>query len=80
MHVEPHHTAEELDARIRSEPRAKLARRLTAVRLALLGQAPEQVGPQVLLSARQVRTWVPRYNAAGPGKTKHISWRRMVFS
>lgn len=67
MHVQPHHTAEELAARIRSEPRAKLGRRLTAVRLALLGQAPEQVGPQVLLSARQVRTWVRRYNAAGLG-------------
>jgi transposase len=66
MHVEPHHTAEELAARIRSEPRAKLARRLTAVRLALLGQSPEQVGPQVLLSARQVRTWIARYNAGGP--------------
>jgi transposase len=65
MHVQPHHTAEDLAARIRSEPRAKLARRLTAVRLALLGQAPEQVGPQVLLSPRQVRTWVRRYNAAG---------------
>jgi transposase len=67
MHVEPHHTAAELAARIRSEPRAKLARRLTAVRLALLGQAPEQVGSQVLLSARQVRTWITRYNAAGLG-------------
>ncbi len=66
MHVEPHQTAEELAARIRCEPRAKLARRLTAVRLALLGQSPEQVGPQVLLSARQVRTWISRYNAAGP--------------
>jgi transposase len=54
-----------LAARIRSEPRAKVARRLTAVRLALLGQAPEQVGSQVLLSARQVRTWITRYNAAG---------------
>jgi len=67
MHVEPHHTAEELAARIRREPRAKLARRLTAIRLALLGQAPEQVGPQVLLSARQVRTWISRYNASGLG-------------
>jgi transposase len=66
MHVEPHHTAEELAALIRSEAAAKLARRLTAVRLVLLGQTPEQAGPQVLLSARQVRTWVNRYNAEGP--------------
>jgi len=67
MHVEPHHTADELAARIRGERSAKVARRLTAVRLALLGQTPEQVGPQVLLSARQVRTWITRYNARGPG-------------
>ena len=68
MHVEPHHSAQELGALVRSETRAKLARRLAAVRLALLGQTPEQVGPQVLLSARQVRTWINRYNAGGlPG-------------
>jgi transposase len=66
MHVQPHHTAEELATRIRAATSAKIARRLTAVRLALLGQTPEQVGPQVLLSARQVRTWITRYNAAGP--------------
>src|SRR5262245_10306419 len=66
MHVEPHHTAEELAARIRSEPSAKVARRLTAVRLALRGQTPVQVGPHVLLSPRQVRTWIGRYNAQGP--------------
>jgi len=66
MHVEPHFAAEELAARIRSETDAKVARRLAAVRLALLGQTPEQVGPHVLLSARQVRTWVRRYNASGP--------------
>jgi putative transposase len=67
MYVQPHHTAEELAARIRTEPRGKLARRLTAVRLALLGQAPEQIGPQVLLPPRQVRTWLSRYNASGLG-------------
>ncbi len=66
MRVEPHHTAAELAARIRSESRAKVVRRLTAVRLALLGHRPEDIDPQVCLSARQVRTWVIRYNAGGP--------------
>ncbi|MBX9624204.1 MAG: winged helix-turn-helix domain-containing protein [Gemmataceae bacterium] len=66
MHVEAHHTAAELAARIRSESRAKVVRRLTAVRLALLGHRPEDIATQVVLSARQVRTWVARYNAAGP--------------
>ena len=61
MHVEAHHTADELAARIRSETRAKVGRRLTAVRLALLGHRPEDIAPHVFLSARQVRTWVTRY-------------------
>ena len=65
MHVEPHHSAEELAGLIRSEKHAKRARRLAAVRLALLGQAAPAIAPQVLLSERQVRTWVARYNAHG---------------
>ena len=65
MHVEPHHTADQLAALIRSEPRAKVARRLAAVRLALLSHTAPQVAARVLLSERQVRTWVGRYNAGG---------------
>jgi transposase len=66
MHVEPHHTPDQLAALIRAEPRAKVARRLTAVRLALLGQTAPAVAGQVLLSDRQVRAWVARYNRGGP--------------
>jgi transposase len=65
MHVEPHHTPDQLAALIRAEHRAKVARRLTAVRLALLGQAAPVIAEQVLLSDRQVRTWVARYNRGG---------------
>jgi transposase len=65
MHVEPHHSVEELTELIHREPKAKRARRLSAVRLALLGQAAPAIAPQVLLSERQVRTWVARYNADG---------------
>ena len=65
MHVEPHHTPEQLATLIRTEPRAKVARRLTAVRLALLGQTAPVIAAQVLLSDRQVRTWVARYNHGG---------------
>jgi transposase len=65
MHVEQHHTAEELAGLIRSETRGKRARRLSAVRLALMGQTAPAIAPQVLLSERQVRTWVARYNAHG---------------
>src|SRR3954468_19337891 len=67
MHVEARHTADELAELIRAEPRARVARRLTAVRLALLGQTAARVAGQVFLSERQVRTWVARYNAGGPG-------------
>jgi transposase len=65
MHVEPHHTPDQLAALIRTEPRAKVARRLTAVRLALPGQTAPAVAAQVLPSDRQVRTRVARYNAGG---------------
>lgn len=65
MRVVPHHTAVELAGLIRSESRGKVARRLAAVRLALLGHTAAEAAAQVLLSERQVRTWVARYNAAG---------------
>ena len=65
MHVEPHDTPEQLAERIRSEARAKVARRLLAVRLARLGRTAAQVAAEVLLSERQVRTWVARYNDGG---------------
>lgn len=65
MQVEAHHTAAELAELIRAEPRARVARRLSAVRLALLGHTAPDVAEQVLLSERAVRTWVARYNAGG---------------
>ena len=37
MHVEPHDPPDRLAELIRAGPRARVARRLTAVRLALLG-------------------------------------------
>src|SRR5436309_798535 len=66
MHVEPHRTAGRPAELTRAESRAKVARRLAAVRLALLGQTAARVAGRVLLSERQVRTWVARYNAGGP--------------
>jgi len=67
MRVEPHHTADELADRIRAESRGKVARRLTAVRLALLGRTAAQAAAATLFSERQVRTWVARYNADPAG-------------
>jgi transposase len=65
MHVVAHHAADQLAELIRTQPRAKVARRLTAVRLALLGHTAADVAERVLLSERQVRTWVARYNDGG---------------
>jgi transposase len=65
MHVEAHDTPEALAELIRHEPRARVARRLMAVRLALLGRAASAIAAEVLLSERQVRTWVARYNEGG---------------
>src|SRR5262245_22706409 len=62
MHVEPHPTADQLADLIRSQPRAKLTRRLAAVRLALLGHTAAEVSEQVVLSERQVRLWIARSN------------------
>jgi transposase len=65
MQVAPHQTADQLAELIRSQPQARVARRLAAVRLALLGHTAPDVAERVLLSERQVRTWVARYNAGG---------------
>lgn len=65
MRVEPHHSPDELAALMRSQPRASLAQRLSAVRWAALGHTARDVAARVLLSERQVRTWVARYNAGG---------------
>lgn len=65
MQVDAHHAADELAALIRAEPRARVARRLSAVRLALLGHTAPEVAEQVLLSERSVRAWVARYNDGG---------------
>ena len=65
MHVEHYHSPERLAELIRAETCARRARRLSAVRLAMLGRTAPEVAELVLLSGRQVRTWVARYNGGG---------------
>jgi transposase len=67
MHVEAHDTPEALADLIRSETRARVARRLMAVRLAMTGRTAVAIAAEVLLSERQVYAWVARYNADGAG-------------
>ena len=65
MHVEPHDTPEALSDRIRRAINARVARRLMAVRSAMLGRTATQAAAETLLSVRQVYAWVARYNAEG---------------
>ena len=66
MHVEPHCTLAELDEMIRAERRPGVARRLTAIRSAVLGDTAPDIAEDTGASERSVRGWVERYNAGGP--------------
>jgi transposase len=65
MRVTPHDPPERLDAHIRAAAGGRAARRLMAVRLAARGRTAAAIAPEVLLSERQVRFWVARYNRGG---------------
>jgi transposase len=65
MHVEAHHTAEELRELIRAEPRARIARRLQAVLGALEGATSPALALRVQMSERTVRECVFCYNREG---------------
>ena len=65
MRVEPHNTPDELADLARREPRARVSRRLMAVRAAMLGRTAAGAGAEALMSERSVRGWVARYNAGG---------------
>lgn len=65
MHVEAHHTADELRELIRAEPRARIARRLQAVLGALEGATSPALALRVQMSERTVRECVFCYNREG---------------
>ncbi len=65
MRVEPRHTPEELADLARSEGRARVSRRLLAVRAAVLGRTAVEAGAAALMSERSARGWVARYNEGG---------------
>jgi transposase len=65
MHVEPHCTLPELDELIRTERRPWVARRLRAIRSAVLGDTAGDIVEDLGASERSVRGWVARYNAGG---------------
>ena len=65
MRVEPHHSVGELRALIRTEPNARVVRRLQAVLAAAEGETADGAATRCQLSSRAVGGWVRRYNAAG---------------
>ena len=60
MHVEPHDSPEHLARLFKAEPRSRVARRLLAVRQAMLGRSAPEVAREALVTERQVRNWVAR--------------------
>ena len=66
MRVDPHYTADELAELARTEGRPAVARRLGAIRLAVLGDTALDIAEDLGSSERAVRGWVARYNAGGP--------------
>src|SRR5882724_10766191 len=63
MHVAPHPTADEWAELARTERRPEVARRLGAIRLAVLGDTAPDIAEDTRSSERAVRGWVARYNA-----------------
>lgn len=58
MHVEPHHTIEQLQVMERREKRARIARRIRAVILAMQGHDAPTIAATLGRSRRAVQEWV----------------------
>lgn len=82
MHVEPHHTVDELERLARQEKVARVTMRLRAVILAKQGHDAPTIARLLGRARRAVQEWVRWYNQEGvgalrdaprPGKTKKLS-------
>jgi transposase len=65
MHVEDHHTYQELQRLIRKQTQVRVALRVQMVVLAKRGQTAPQIASLLGGSRRLVQKWVYRYNAQG---------------
>jgi transposase len=65
MHIEPHHTVEQLQRHARDESRVRVALRIRLVFWALQGRTAGEIATLADLSLRQVQAWVCRYNREG---------------
>jgi transposase len=65
MHVEPHHSVDELQTFARDQDDATLRSRVQAIVLARQGMTAPQVAKAVGYSRRRVQGWVHQYNVGG---------------
>jgi len=65
MNVREHHTVDELRRLYRSEPTARMAKRLHAVWLARRGMTCPQIMDVTGAGRRSIQLWVARYNSGG---------------
>jgi transposase len=65
MHVEAHHSVEELRQLAKSQKQARMRIRLQAVALAREGKTAPQIAAALGVARRAGQEWVARYNRAG---------------
>ena len=65
MHVEPHHTPEQLRRLARREVNGRVAVRVLAVASAMQNKTVPQVASELGVARRTVQDWVRRYNHGG---------------
>jgi|SRR5271170_7056 transposase len=65
MHVEAHHTIEQLQQLAKAQKQARMRIRLQAVVLAREGKTASQIAAALGAARRAVQEWVARYNRSG---------------
>ena len=65
MHIEPHHTAEEIQQLAARQTTPRLWRRFRAIILAAAGQSAAKIAAALGCTPRAVQKWARRYNDGG---------------
>jgi transposase len=66
MHIESHHSLEELEKLGSRQPAPRLWRRFRAIILAARGQSAARIAAALGCTQRSVQKWARRYNDGGP--------------
>ena len=66
MHIEPHHTAEELERLAARQTTPRLWRRYRGILLAAGGMSAAKIAAALGCTPRAVQKWTRRYNEGGP--------------